>query len=105
MAGKKMSPKRESKKDVEEAAMKAGRYGLMALFWLLVIGAATSFVFFVVYSAEAHGADRDLLSIDPYEHDFGRMTISAYATMIALLGAILMLMFYVTYMAHRHMKH
>ncbi len=107
MPAKKLSPKRETKKETidYEPAMKAGKYGVMGLFYLLVIGAITSFVFFVVYAAQAHGTEKDDDHIDPYEHDYGRMSISAYATMIALLGAILILMFYVTYLAHTHLHH
>jgi len=109
MPAKKLSPKRETKKETidYEPAMKAGKYGVMGLFYLLVIGAITSFVFFVVYAADAHGSGRekDDTVLDPYEHDYGRMSISAYATMIALLGAILILMFYVTYLAHTHLHH
>ena len=86
--------------------MKAGKYGAMGAFYLIVIAAVTACVFFIVYSAQAHGSKREGDTyLDPYEHDFGRMSISAYATIIALLSAILILMFYMTYLAHTHLKH
>jgi len=107
MPAKKISPKRETKKEINyEPAMKAGKYGAMGAFYLLVIAAVTACVFFIVYSAEAHGAKKeDGTYLDPYEHDFGRMTISAYSTIIAILAAILILVFYMTYLAHTHLKH
>lgn len=107
MPAKKISPKRETKKEINyEPAMKAGKYGAMGAFYLLVIAAVTACVFFIVYSAEAHGENKeDGTYLDPYEHDFGRMTISAYSTIIAILAAILILVFYMTYLAHTHLKH
>jgi hypothetical protein len=103
MPARKTSPKREIN---YEPAMKAGKYGAMGAFYLIVIAAIIACVFFIVYSAEAHGSTREGdIHLDPYEHDFGRMTISAYATIIALLGAILILMFYMTYLAHKHFHH
>ena len=109
MPAKKLSPKRETKKETinYESSVKAGKYGTMGLYSLIVIGAVVSFVLFVIYATKAHGEGKvdDGTILDPYEHDFGRMTISAYATMIGILAAILMLMFYVTYLAHTHLRH
>ena len=108
MPVKKISPARETKKEINyEPAMKAGKYGAMGAFYLIIIAAVTACVFFIFYSAEAHSSrnPNDDNFLDPYEHDYGRMTISAYATMIALLSAILTLLFYMTYLAHTHLKH
>lgn len=104
MTSKKVSPKREIN---YEPSMKVGKYGSMTLFYIIVIAAVTSCVFFLVYSGKSHGASNtdDNPYIDSYEHDYGRMTISAYASIISLLVAILILLFYMTYLVHTHLKH
>lgn len=103
MPVRKLSPVKERKMNYEPA-YRAGRFSLMVLFYGIVLASIVACVFFIVYSAEAHGTNREPGEfLDPYEHDFGRMSISAYATMIAILFSILILMMYVTHLAHKHM--
>ena len=102
----KKSSSKENKTGINyEPAIKAGKYGSMIAFYLLVIAAVTACIFFIVYAHSAHGEVRDGDYVDPYEHDYGRMTISAYATIIALLASILILVFYITYLVHNHLKY
>lgn len=109
MPARKLSPRKESKEESKEehsqgyeGARKASKYGAMGFYYLLVLAALTSAVFFIVYATEAHGPIKDDQFIDDYEHDFGRMQIAAYGTMIALLFAILICVYYVAYLAHHH---
>ena len=103
MAPRKLSPKREKKEEKKEYdMMKMSGYGAMALYTLLCLAAVASVVLFIIYGAESHGRNEDETLIDQYEHDFGRMQISAYASIISILGAILILLAWVAYNVHRH---
>lgn len=104
MAPRKLSPKREKKEEKKEGnsydMKRLTGYGAMGLYTLLCLAAVTSAVFYIVYASESHGRRDD--AVDDYEHHFGRMQIAAYGAMIALLGAILILLAWVAYNVHRN---
>ena len=100
----KASPKR--RKEEEEHNDNTGRYrsyGMMSLYFLVMLAGLASVILFIIYASEAHGETKEDGSyLDPYEHDFGRMTIAAYATIISLLFLIFCLVSWIAYNVHRH---
>lgn len=100
----KASPKRRTEKEDYPNDMARYRsYGMMSLYFLVMLAGLASVILFIYYSSEAHGEKKqDGTYLDPYEHDFGRMTITAYSTMISLLFLIFCLVSWIAYNVHRH---
>ncbi len=103
MPAKKLSPRRSSKKEEKEQTHQAKKYGGMSLYTLLFLTAVASAVLFIIYAAESDAKYTSLGdALDDQERDYGRMEITAYATIIALLFCILMVCGYIAYMVHQH---
>lgn len=99
----KASPKRRKEEEHNENTGRYKSYGLMSLYSLIMLAGLVSVILFIFYSSEAHGETKEDGSyLDPYEHDFGRMTIAAYATIISLLFLIFCLVSWIAYNVHRH---
>ena len=100
----KTSPKRRrEKEDYPNDMTRYKSYGFMVLYFLVMLAGFASAILFIIYASEAHGHTKeDSTYLDPYEHDFGRMTIAAYATMISLLFLIFSLVSWIAYNVHRH---
>ena len=77
-------------------------YSSMAFFFFFLIAAISSTVCYIIYSIESHGI-KDLV-FDEYEHDFGRMQISAYGAIISILFSILLCVLWVSYKVNKNLK-
>ena len=97
MPERKLSPKRNIKKD-DEKKLSLKNYGIMSFYFLLVAAAIASIITFIYYSSviDVSGA------IDDFESQVAKSELSAYGAIISLLFAILMLVAWIAYTVHCH---